>query len=111
MRAYGKNCLTTHAPFGALNLSIAAFLWSLHPFDVPRSAKHNTPLQNQLRGELEAVQIAEHSHSLYVIALCTFMPDFTVSAHYEKFQTLYFLIFARSLFHGMICQYAKLKKV
>ena len=73
MRAYGKNCLTAHAPYGALNFSIAAFLWFPHPFDIPRWAKHNKPLQKRLRGELEAVEIAEHSHSLYVIALCTFM--------------------------------------
>ena len=73
MRAYGKNCLTAHAPYGALHFSIAAILWFPHPFDIPRWAKHNKPLQKRLRGELQAVEIAEHSHSLYVIALCTFM--------------------------------------
>ena len=73
MRAYGKNCLTAHAPYGALNFSIAAFLWFSHPFDIPRWAKHNKPLQKRLRGEYEAQEIAEHSHSLYAITLCTFI--------------------------------------
>ena len=72
MRAYGKICLTTHAPFGALHLSDPAFFGCRHPLDVPRSANHNKHLQKRLRGEHEAVQISEHSHSLYENARCTF---------------------------------------
>ena len=72
MRAYGKICLTTHAPFGALHLSDPAFFGCRHPLDVPRSANRNKRLQKRLRGEHEAVQMSEHSHSLYENARCTF---------------------------------------
>ena len=62
MRAYGKNCLTTHAPFGALNSSFRHTPSLLHPLDVVQPTMHSRPLQKRLRGELGGVRIGRIRH-------------------------------------------------
>ena len=72
MRASGKICLTALAPFGALHFSDPGFFGCRRLLHVPQTAKHNKHLQKRFCGEHEAVQISEHSHSLYENARCTF---------------------------------------